>query len=78
MHFRLVFERFSSFCCFVVMYVLIPQEAENESQPQWPENGGEWSDEEDGTNMDCGLLQAMAEEDEAINVHNEETFGMGV
>ncbi|KAF3853569.1 hypothetical protein F7725_014257 [Dissostichus mawsoni] len=52
------------------------QEAEKESQPQWPENGGEWSDEEDGTNMDCGLLQAMAEEDEAINVHNEETFGM--
>ncbi|XP_039992003.1 protein PAT1 homolog 2 isoform X3 [Xiphias gladius] len=26
--------------------------------------------------MDCGLLQAMAEEDEEINVHNEETFGM--
>uniref|UniRef100_A0A8D3B4C0 PAT1 homolog 2 n=1 Tax=Scophthalmus maximus TaxID=52904 RepID=A0A8D3B4C0_SCOMX len=25
--------------------------------------------------MDCGLLQAMAEEDEEINVHNEETFG---
>lgn len=28
--------------------------------------------------MDCGLLQAMAEEDEDINVYNEETFGMGV
>lgn len=28
--------------------------------------------------MDCGLLQAMAEEDEEINVYNEETFGMGV
>eukprot|EP00066_Takifugu_rubripes_P012085 XP_011601351.1 PREDICTED: protein PAT1 homolog 2 isoform X1 [Takifugu rubripes] len=41
----------------------------------WPENGGEWSDE-DGANMDCGLLQAMAEEDEEINVYNEETFGM--
>lgn len=27
--------------------------------------------------MDCGLLQAMAEEDEEINVFNEETFGMG-
>nr|CBN81394.1 Protein PAT1 homolog 1 [Dicentrarchus labrax] len=26
--------------------------------------------------MDCGLLQAMAEEDEEINVYNEETFGM--
>lgn len=44
---------------------------------EWPENGGEWSDE-DGPNMDCGLLQAMAEEDEEINVYNEETFGMGV
>lgn len=48
------------------------------SEPQWPEKGGEWSDGEDGTNMDCGLLQAMAEEDEEINVYNEETFGMGV
>lgn len=48
------------------------------SAPQWPENGEEWSDGEDGTNMDCGLLQAMAEEDEEINVYNEETFGMGV
>lgn len=44
---------------------------------EWPENGGEWSDDEDGANMDCGLLQAMAEEDEEINVHNEETFGIG-
>ncbi|KAM7381696.1 hypothetical protein PAMA_012505 [Pampus argenteus] len=52
------------------------QEAEKVSQPQWPENGDEWSDGEDGTNMDCGLLQAMAEEDEEINVYNEETFGM--
>ncbi|XP_078136087.1 protein PAT1 homolog 2 [Sander vitreus] len=52
------------------------QEAEKVSQPQWPENGGDWSDGEDGTNMDCGLLQAMAEEDEEINVYNEETFGM--
>ncbi|XP_042254454.1 protein PAT1 homolog 2 isoform X1 [Thunnus albacares] len=52
------------------------QEAEKVSQPQWPENGEDWSDGEDGTNMDCGLLQAMAEEDEEINVYNEETFGM--
>ncbi|TKS89845.1 Protein PAT1 -like protein 2 PAT1-like protein 2 [Collichthys lucidus] len=52
------------------------QEPEKLSQPQWPENGEDWSDEEDGTNMDCGLLQAMAEEDEEINVYNEETFGM--
>ncbi|XP_055360338.1 protein PAT1 homolog 2 isoform X2 [Betta splendens] len=48
------------------------------SEPQWPENGDAWSDGEDGTNMECGLLQAMAEEDEDINVYNEETFGMGV
>lgn len=51
------------------------------SQPEWPENGEEWSDggeeDDEGTSMDCGLLQAMAEEDEEINVHNEETFGMG-
>lgn len=47
------------------------------SQPQWPENGEEWSDGEDGTTMDCGLLQAMAEEDDEIDVYNEETFGMG-
>ncbi|XP_026206485.1 protein PAT1 homolog 2 isoform X2 [Anabas testudineus] len=52
------------------------QEAEQVSEPQWPENGDAWSDGEDGTNMDCGLLQAMAEEDEEINVYNEETFGM--
>ncbi|XP_022598057.1 protein PAT1 homolog 2 [Seriola dumerili] len=51
-------------------------ETEKVSEPQWPENGGEWSDGEDGTNMDCGLLQAMAEEDEEINIFNEETFGM--
>ncbi|KAF3704443.1 Protein PAT1 -like protein 2 PAT1-like protein 2 Protein PAT1 -like protein a [Channa argus] len=52
------------------------QEAENASELQWPENGDEWSDGEDGSNMDCGFLQAMAEEDEEINVYNEETFGM--
>lgn len=46
-------------------------------EPQWPENGEDWSDGEGGTDMDSGL-QAMAEEDEEINVHNEETFGMGV
>ncbi|KAG7227860.1 hypothetical protein INR49_013654 [Caranx melampygus] len=56
--------------------VLAKMEAEKVSEPQWPENGGEWSDGEDGTNMDCGLLQAMAEEDEEINIFNEETFGM--
>ncbi|XP_051272611.1 protein PAT1 homolog 2 isoform X2 [Dicentrarchus labrax] len=49
---------------------------EQQQPPQWPENGDQWSDGEDGTNMDCGLLQAMAEEDEEINVYNEETFGM--
>lgn len=49
-----------------------------ETTPQWPENGTAWSDDEEGTNIDCGLLQAMAEEDEDINVYNEETFGLGV
>lgn len=63
---------------FVLLLSPSWQEAEKASQPQWPENGEEWSDGEDGANMDCGLLQAMAEEDEAINVYNEETFGMGV
>ncbi|XP_030255290.1 protein PAT1 homolog 2 isoform X2 [Sparus aurata] len=55
---------------------LCTSQAKDVCQPEWPENGGEWSDGEDGTNMDCGLLQAMAEEDEEIDVHNEETFGM--
>ncbi|XP_069011719.1 protein PAT1 homolog 2 [Embiotoca jacksoni] len=49
---------------------------QQEAEPQWPEKGDEWSDGEDGTGMDCGLLQAMAEEDEEINVYNVETFGM--
>ncbi|XP_028332735.1 protein PAT1 homolog 2 [Gouania willdenowi] len=44
------------------------------SEPQWPENGEQWRDEEDQT-MDCGLLEVMAEEDEDINVYNQETFG---
>ncbi|XP_062416105.1 protein PAT1 homolog 2 isoform X1 [Pungitius pungitius] len=52
------------------------EEADHVSQPQWPENGEAWSDGEDGTTMDCGLLQAMAEEDDEIDVYNEETFGM--
>lgn len=47
------------------------------SQLQWPENGEKWSDGEDETSMDCQFLQAMAEEDEEINIHNDETFGMG-
>ncbi|TNN51685.1 Protein PAT1 2 [Liparis tanakae] len=57
-------------------YISTSQEAENVSPPQWPENGDAWSDGEDGTDMDCGLLQAMAEDDEEKNVYNEETFGM--
>ncbi|XP_077407048.1 protein PAT1 homolog 2 [Vanacampus margaritifer] len=52
--------------------------AEEVEESQWPENGTEWSDEEAETSMDCGLLQVMAEEDEEINIHNEETFGMDV
>lgn len=59
-------------------FISIQGPEEEKSQPQWPEDGGEWSDGEEGTNMDCGLLQAMAEEDEEINVYNDETFGMGV
>lgn len=55
-----------------------PRHLPQESRAQWPEDGAEWSDPEDGTSMDCGLLQAMAEEDEEINVYNEETFGVGV
>ncbi|XP_034049368.1 protein PAT1 homolog 2 [Thalassophryne amazonica] len=51
-----------------------PAEVE-EPSPQWPENGEEWSDE-DESHMDCDFLQAMAEEDEDINLYNEETFGM--
>ncbi|XP_061910852.1 protein PAT1 homolog 2 isoform X3 [Entelurus aequoreus] len=51
---------------------------ESKQQPAWPENGDDWSEDEAENNMDCGLLQAMAEEDEEINVHNEETFGMEV
>ncbi|XP_019960373.2 protein PAT1 homolog 2 isoform X1 [Paralichthys olivaceus] len=51
------------------------QKTEEVCEPQWPENGAEWSDAEEETHMDCGLLQAMAEEDEDINVFNEETFG---
>lgn len=65
-------------CHLTCVFWSVPtQEAEQASEPQWPENGDAWSDGEDGTNMDCGLLQAMAEEDEEINVYNEETFGMG-
>lgn len=61
-----------------MMWNFPTQCAGSASEPQWPEKGEEWSDGEDGHDMDCGLLQAMAEEDEEINVYNEETFGMGV
>uniref|UniRef100_A0A3Q3MAT6 PAT1 homolog 2 n=1 Tax=Mastacembelus armatus TaxID=205130 RepID=A0A3Q3MAT6_9TELE len=54
------------------------QEAEKDPDPLWPENGEQWSDGEEETSMECGLLQAMAEEDEESNLYNEETFGMGV
>ncbi|RVE59529.1 hypothetical protein OJAV_G00189500 [Oryzias javanicus] len=53
-----------------------PQKEGETREPQWPENGDDWSETEEETGMDCELLQAMAEEDEEINVHNEETFGM--
>ncbi|XP_055085495.1 protein PAT1 homolog 2 isoform X2 [Periophthalmus magnuspinnatus] len=51
------------------------QESDKPTQPEWPENGGKWSDTEEDPNMDC-QLQAMAEEDEEINIYNDETFGM--
>ncbi|XP_037134329.1 protein PAT1 homolog 2 [Syngnathus acus] len=50
--------------------------AEEVEELQWPENGDKWSEgEPHETSM---LLQAMAEDDEEINIHNEETFGMDV
>ncbi|XP_027885445.1 protein PAT1 homolog 2 isoform X1 [Xiphophorus couchianus] len=52
------------------------QESDKAAEAQWPENGDAWSEAEDDAGMDCELLQAMAEEDEDINVFNEETFGM--
>uniref|UniRef100_A0A3Q2D5I2 PAT1 homolog 2 n=1 Tax=Cyprinodon variegatus TaxID=28743 RepID=A0A3Q2D5I2_CYPVA len=51
-------------------------ESEWTIEAQWPENGGSWSDTENEAGMDSDLLQAMAEEDEEINIFNEETFGM--
>ncbi|XP_077482876.1 protein PAT1 homolog 2 isoform X2 [Stigmatopora argus] len=53
-------------------------ESEASQQPEWPENGSDWSEEDAESSMDCGLLQAMAEDDEDINVYNEETFGMDI
>ncbi|KAM9425861.1 protein PAT1 homolog 2 [Pholidichthys leucotaenia] len=52
------------------------QQSTEACELQWPENGEDWSDLEDGVDTDGGFLQAMAEEDEEINVYNEETFGM--
>ncbi|XP_035997670.1 protein PAT1 homolog 2 isoform X2 [Fundulus heteroclitus] len=52
------------------------QEPDKVSEAPWPENGDAWSDVDNEAGMDCELLQAMAEEDEEINVYNEETFGM--
>ncbi|KAM9773271.1 protein PAT1 homolog 2 isoform 1-T1 [Syngnathus typhle] len=50
--------------------------AEEVEELQWPENGDKWSEgEPHETSM---LLQAMAEDDEEINIHNDETFGMDV
>ncbi|XP_064180631.1 protein PAT1 homolog 2 isoform X1 [Anguilla rostrata] len=49
------------------------------SHSQWPEDGGKWSEEEDGGEAEgCGLLQEMVEEDEEIDLYNEETFGLGL
>ncbi|KAJ7984453.1 hypothetical protein DPEC_G00354990 [Dallia pectoralis] len=54
------------------------QEIEAAVSPlEWPENGGQWSDtEEGGLDMEECVLAAMAEEDEEINIHNDETFGL--
>lgn len=52
----------------------IGQQQEIEKTPQWPEHGEAWSDTEE-ENVEC-QLQAMAEEDEGINIYNDETFGM--
>ncbi|TRY64746.1 hypothetical protein DNTS_017797 [Danionella cerebrum] len=45
------------------------------SELAWPENGDQWSDKEEEDD-ECGLLQEMAEEDEAIDLYNMETFGL--
>lgn len=59
------------------LVVVFFKESNKVAEAQWPENGDAWSEAEDDAGMDCELLQAMAEEDEDINVFNEETFGMG-
>ncbi|XP_076857062.1 protein PAT1 homolog 2 isoform X2 [Brachyhypopomus gauderio] len=46
------------------------------SAPEWPENGGQWSDGEDNTMEESELLQDVVEEDEEIDLYNEETFGL--
>lgn len=77
---RLHFSRLSSETITRCLYFVIQvaEEVEESLQPPWPENGEEWSEEEAESSMECGLLQVMAEEDEEINIHNDETFGMGV
>ncbi|MCJ8738197.1 hypothetical protein PDJAM_G00032700 [Pangasius djambal] len=54
-------------------------EEKGDSVPEasWPENGDQWSDGEDGGEMEeSGLIQEMVEEDEEIDLYNEETFGL--
>lgn len=56
------------------------QEEKVDSVPEanWPENGDQWSDREDGGEMEESvLIQEMVEEDEEIDLYNEETFGLG-
>ncbi|XP_061086759.1 protein PAT1 homolog 2 isoform X2 [Conger conger] len=43
---------------------------------EWPEDGGKWSEDEDGGGVEECDLQEMAEEDEEIDLYNEETFGL--
>lgn len=54
------------------------QEDKGDPEVSWPENGDQWSDKEDGGEMEeSTLIQEMVEEDEEIDLYNEETFGLG-
>ncbi|XP_063078099.1 protein PAT1 homolog 2 [Engraulis encrasicolus] len=50
------------------------KEKDKSSEPE-VEWTGKWSDTESNGMEQCGLLEEMAEEDEAMDLHNEETFG---
>ncbi|XP_027014885.1 protein PAT1 homolog 2 isoform X1 [Tachysurus fulvidraco] len=53
------------------------EKGDPDPEASWPENGDQWSDKEDGGEMeDSTLIQEMVEEDEDIDLYNEETFGL--